>query len=77
MRYDDFSRIKLNEVYIDPNEDEFMKAHSDDARKPRLTLRHINRLKKIRAMSNLENVKKSSVISAMYGIPKEENNPGF
>lgn len=39
----------------------------DDTRKPKLTLRMVNRLKKIRATKNLENTKKADLLNVMYG----------
>lgn len=67
----------LTEGYIDPNEDEMFKQKADDTRKPRLTLRQLNKLKKIRATNQLEDVKKKDLISAMYGAPPAEDSGGF
>ncbi len=76
MRYTDISGFDietLSEGFIDPNEDEFMKADPNDTRKPRLTLRQLNKLKKIRATNDLESVKKESLLGVMYGIPEEDD----
>lgn len=76
MRYQEISGDSLeslHEGYIDPNEDEFMKAHPGDSRKPTLTLKQINKLKKIRATNDLENAKKDSLLGVMYGQPPEDD----
>jgi len=75
MRYSEFGQI-LNEVFIDPNEDEIFKQHAGDIRKPTLTLRMLNKLKKIRATNDLEGIKKESLLGVMYGIP-EDDDGGF
>jgi len=80
MRYSEFSNESLdslNEGFIDPNEDEFMKADPDDARKPKLTLSQLNKLKKIRATNDLESTKKESLLGVMYGIPEEDDGGGL
>lgn len=79
MRYTEISNSSLDslkEGFIDPDEDSYMKADPDDARKPKLTLRQLNKLKKIRATNDLENSKKVSLLGAMYGAPEGEDE-GF
>jgi len=77
MRYGEFSEQPLQEAFIDPNEDRLHKADPDDTRKPKLTLRQINKLKKIRATNDLENAKKDSILGVMYGIPEDDGEGGF
>jgi hypothetical protein len=77
MRYNDISGFALetlSEGFIDPNEDEFLKADPDDTRKPRLTLKQLNKLKKIRATNDLETIKKESLLGVMYGIPEDDDS---
>lgn len=57
----------------DPSEDAITHANLDDTRKPRLTLRMINRLKKIRSTKNLEMAKKQELLGIMYGIKPDED----
>lgn len=77
MRYGEISESNLgtilNEVFIDPNEDEIYKAHAGDIRKPKLTLAMLNKLKKIRATNDLESAKKESLLGIMYGMPEEDS----
>ncbi len=77
MRYNEFALEPITEGFIDPNEDEFMKADPGDARKPKLTLSQLNKLKKIRATNDLENTQKESLLGVMYGIPEEGDDGGF
>ncbi len=77
MRYNEFSKESLDQLsegFIDPNEDEFMKAHPGDSRKPKLTLKQLNKLKKIRATNDLETAKKESLLGVMYGAPEEDDS---
>lgn len=42
-----------------------------DTRKPKLTLKHINRLKKIQSIRTLDSLKRQDLITVMYGVPDE------
>jgi len=44
-----------------------------DTRKPKLTLKHINKLKKIQAVRQLDYIKRQSLLSVMYGAPAEDS----
>jgi hypothetical protein len=74
MRYSDFAPRPLLEVEdsdlgrYDPSEDKVTRQNATDTRKPRLTLRKINRLKKIRATKDLENAKQENLLGIMYGL---------
>ena len=52
-------------------QDKVNKKEVDD-RRPSLTLKMINRLKKIRSTKNLEMAKKQELLGIMYGSPPEE-----
>lgn len=58
--------------FYDPTDDEYNKADIQYTRKPRLTLRMINRLKKMRSVKELEMSKKRELLSTMYGKGPEE-----
>lgn len=77
MRYKDIKPLVEAEEpdtsLYDPNQDELRKAHLDDTRKPSLTLRMINRLKKMRASKRVEQAKKQEFLGVMYGKPKGED----
>lgn len=51
----------------DVSQDEIGKRNLDDTRKPKLTLRDLNRLKKIRATRKLAQLQKKGLLQLMYG----------
>ena len=63
-------------AYYDPNEDEAHQVHMNDTRKPVLTLKHLNRLKRIQAMDKLEKLKREDQLAIQYGIPDESEMGG-
>lgn len=62
--------------YYDPAEDKVNIRIPTDTRKPVLTLKHLNRLKKMRAVQKLENLKRQDLLKIMYGIPAEDPSAG-
>lgn len=58
--------------YTDPNQDKFSQRQMKDSRKPKITLAHLNRLKKMRAAKDLETLMKQDLLQLMYGAPQEE-----
>jgi hypothetical protein len=67
--------MKIFEVdagYYDPADDKYTQAQLSDTRKPQLTLQHLNKLKKMRAARQLENLVRRDVLDLMYGQPGEE-----
>lgn len=72
--------MKANEFdmeYQDLGQDEFSQARLKDTRKPRLTLMHLNKLKKMRAAQDLENHMRTDTLEIIYGAPAEEAGPGL
>lgn len=59
---------------FDPTQDSVQHLDLDDTRKPKLTLKMINRLKKIRSTKNLEMTKKQALLGIMYGIGQEDED---
>jgi hypothetical protein len=59
----------------DPTKDSTHTARLND-RKPKLTLRHLNSLKKIRATKMLEIERKKDLLQVMYGAPPAEEQGG-
>jgi hypothetical protein len=58
--------------FYNPEEDAINGHKLGDTRKPSLTLRMINRLKKIRSTKNLEMIKKQELLGIMYGVGGDE-----
>jgi hypothetical protein len=67
MKLFEFEKEDLETAYYDPENDEINKRHFDDTRKPKLTLRDLNKLKKLKAVKKFEALKRQDLISAMYG----------
>jgi hypothetical protein len=72
----------LETAIYDPSQDEVTNREPNDTRKPVLTLRHLNRLKRIRALNKLEGLKREDLLGVMYAAPDESGGgmggpPGF
>lgn len=67
----------IDTAYYDPAEDEVNQRKLGDTRKPVLTLKHLNRLNKIRALRRLEDLKQADLLTVMYASPEEEGGMGM
>lgn len=47
-----------------------------DTRRPRLTLRHLHKLRKMRDMQTMDNDQHLVFVRKMYGTPDEESGQG-
>ena len=71
-------RLKVNEMdtsdvgYYQPEDDKVRTAKLGQTRRPILTLKRLNRLKKIRATRKLEQIKRAELLQIMYGQPEAE-----
>lgn len=62
--------MKLNELileYYTPEDDVYTQSFIDDTRRPRLTLRHLNRLRKMKELKRLEATDQQAFVRKMYG----------
>jgi hypothetical protein len=57
--------------YYDPKDDLVAVARPDDTRKATVTLKDLNRLKKMRAQKKLQALKREDLMSVMYAAPEE------
>jgi len=64
------SKDILNEYY-DAEDDKYNNRQIDDTRKARLTLKHINRLRKQREVHNIENASRTQRIKKIYAKPAQ------
>lgn len=58
--------MRFNEVERQAEDDEYGKWDIDDTRRPRLTLKHLNKMRKMRSMSEAEHEKQSKLWRDMY-----------
>jgi hypothetical protein len=66
MRADEFEG-----AYYTPSDDKFNQAHLTDNRRTRLTLIQLNKLKKMRAAKDLENLVHADHLEIQYAPPAE------
>ncbi len=62
--------------YYDPSEDKYGTRKLTDVRKNRIFLKSLNKLKKIRAVQELERIKRQNLLSVMYATPDTEGGGG-
>lgn len=83
MKLNEFLDQKdLNTAIYDPTQDEVGVRNLGQTRRPKLSLRHLNRLKRVRALRKLENLKREDLLGIMYAAPDEAAGgmgapPGF
>ena len=70
MRYSE-----LKENYF-PEHDHYHMAHIEDGRKTRLTLKHLNKLRKVRAIKRAEDIEHKKFVSVMYQAPTDAGAGG-
>lgn len=70
-----YNRI-INEHYA-PEDDKMNQADLSQTRRPRLTLRHLNKLRKIQELKRLEGDAHDDFVKTMYGTPVESGEPEF
>ena len=63
MRYNE-----LKEAYL-PDNDEYHRADIGTSRKTRLTLKHLNKLRKVREIRNKDQEENREFVARMYGQP--------
>lgn len=51
----------------DMEDDEYMKAELSDTRRPRLTIRHLNKLRKLKDARTIQDQERSVFVKKMYG----------
>lgn len=57
----------------DPSGDKVNRLSLDDVNKPKLTLKHLNKLKKIRATKELEMAQNRELLDIMYGGSSDDD----
>lgn len=65
------SREFLKEYY-DENEDKYTVVNIDHKRRPRITLRHLQKLRKMRGIEDIEQRQRIKDVAYIYGKKSEE-----
>lgn len=63
--------------YYDPADDELGQAKMDDTRRPRLTMHHLQKLRKSRDAEKYETAQHLDFLPDMYGQPPAEQGGGL
>lgn len=77
MKIFELAQDDVSTGYYDPNTDKLNGRTLSDTRKPKLTLRNINKLKKMRALQSLESLKRQDLLGIMYGQPEADQGGGL
>ena len=72
---DQKSRLNPNENPYNQGNDDEDTLHLGDSRKPKLSLKHLNKLRKMRELRRFEKLQQGDFNELMYGIPEEEQSP--
>ena len=70
--------MKQSEIERNPyktDNDQITMNHEKDTRKPKLTLKALNNLRKMREMRRFEELQHQEFVERIYGLPEEK--PGF
>lgn len=67
------SREFLKEYY-DEKEDDYTVVNIDHKRRPRITLRHLQKLRKTRSIEDLEQKQRIDDVAYIYGQPEGEED---
>jgi hypothetical protein len=83
MKYNDILIEDLSQSDLDrevgrydPEKDNIHKRTLGDTRKSKLTLKLVNRMKKIRSTKRLEMAQKQDILGLMFGAPDEDESGG-
>lgn len=81
MKIRDFEKLEIKEdqsffdlsmnIRQDPMEDEHVQQGGSDRKKPVITLRHINKLKRMKAAERKEHDSRKKLLNIMYAVPVE------
>jgi hypothetical protein len=63
--------------YYDPADDKLGQAKMDDTRRPRLTMHHLQKLRKSRDVEKYEKAQHLNFLPDMYGVTAEPEGGGL
>jgi len=64
-------QMRFNELAQDAKDDEYNKWDLDDTRRPKLTLRHLNKMRNRRELARSEHASKVEKVQLQYGASDE------
>ena len=64
-------QMRFNELAQDAKDDEYNKWDLDDTRRPKLTLRHLNKMRNRRELARIEHASKVEKVQLQYGASDE------
>jgi hypothetical protein len=65
-------QMRFNELAQDATQDDYGTWELDDTRRPKLTLRHLNKMRKKREMSKMEHMDMVNSFKDIYARPSGE-----
>jgi hypothetical protein len=65
--------VELLVEFYNPADDKLGVAHMDDTRRPRLTMLHLQKLRKSRDAEKYETAQHINFLPDMYGVSAEQN----
>ena len=65
--------------YYSPDQDNYTKQNQYDPRRPKITIAHLNQMKRMRSAKKLENLVRRDLLGLLYGAPAAEGGgmPGM
>jgi len=64
--------IEFLKEYYNEKEDKYMVVNIDHHRRPRITLRHLQKLRKTRSIEDLEQKQRIDDVAYIYGRPNQD-----
>ena len=68
---------ELDPTFVDPNADVVQKRQLHNSRKTKITLQSLNKLKKMRAAKDLQQLMRGDFMEIIYGSASEEAGGGM
>jgi hypothetical protein len=65
--------------YYSPDQDHYTMQNQYDPRRPKITIAHLNQMKRMRSAKKLENLVRRDLLGLLYGAPSAEGGgmPGM
>lgn len=76
FEFDDITDMSGMKGYYDPSADKVNTRNITDTRKSKLTLRDLNKLKKLRALRRHDALQQQDVLAVIYGAPAGDGDDG-